>query len=79
MKIFLVKWEEILYNTEKNLAELLLYESSKVIAKIEVDFFKEIHKLHLDDYKTKLNEVSHNNKSYKKQLEKKDVQRSGIM
>ena len=48
-----------------------MYESSKVIAKIEVDFFNEIHKLHLDDYKTKLNGLSHNNKSFKKQLEKR--------
>ena len=67
---FFIKWEEILYNAEKNLVELLLYESSKVMAKIEVDFSNEIHKLHPDDYKTKLNELSHNNKFYKKQLEK---------
>ena len=62
-----MKWEEIpRYNTEKNLAELLLHYSSKVIAKIEVDFSNEIHKIHPDDYKTKHNELSHNNKFYKK-------------
>ena len=46
---FFITSEEILYNVEKKLVELLLYESSKVIAKIEVDFSNEIHKLHPDD------------------------------
>ena len=50
---FFIKWEEILYNAEKNLVELLLYESSKVIAKIEIDFSSEIYKLHPVDYKAK--------------------------
>ena len=50
---FFIKWEEILYNAEKKLVELLLYESSKVIAKIEIDFSNEIYKLHPDDYKAK--------------------------
>ena len=68
---FFIKWEEILYNVEKNLAELLLYESSKVIAKIEIDFSNEIYKLHPDDYKTKRNELTNNNMLYKKQLEKR--------
>ena len=33
----------ILYNAEKNLVELLLYESSKVIANIEIDFSALLH------------------------------------
>ena len=53
------------------LVELLLYESSKVIAKIEIDFSNEIYKLHPDDYKTKRNELTNNNMLYKKQLEKR--------
>ena len=68
---FFIKWEAILYNAEKNLVELSLYESSKVIAKIETDYFNEIDKLHLGDYKTKLNASTNNNKFYKKQFEKK--------
>ena len=68
---FFIKWEEILYNAEKNLVELLLYESSKVIAKIEIDFSNEIYKLHSDDYKMKQNELTNNNMLYKKQLEKR--------
>ena len=31
---FFINWEEMLYNAKKNLVELLLYESLKVIAKI---------------------------------------------
>ena len=68
---FFIKWEEILYNAEKILVELLLYESSKVIAKIEIDFSNEIYKLHPDDYKAKRIELTNNNKFYKKQLEKR--------
>ena len=33
---FNIKWNEVLYNAEKNV-ELLLYESSKVIVKIQVE------------------------------------------
>ena len=36
-----------------------------------MDFSNEIHKIHHDDYKTKLNELINNNKFYKKQLEKR--------
>ena len=68
---FFIKWEEILYKAEKHLVELLLYESSKVIAKIETDFSNEIYKLHPDDYKTKRNELTNKNMLYKKQLEKR--------
>ena len=67
---YLIKWEQILYNTAKRLVELMLYESSKVIAKIEIDFSNEVHKLHPDDYKMKRIELTNSNKIYKKQLEK---------
>ena len=32
---FNTKWNEVLYNAEENLVELLLHESSKVIEKIQ--------------------------------------------
>ena len=72
-----IKWEQILYNAEKNFVELLLYESFKVVARIEIDFSDEIYKLHTDDYKAKRIELTNNNEFYKKQ--KKDVPRSGII
>ena len=56
----------ILYNAEKNLVELLLYETSKIIAKIEINFSNELYKLHPDDYKAKRTELTNNNKFYKK-------------
>ena len=55
-----IKWEEILYIAEINLVELLLYESSKVIAKIEIDFSNEIYKLHPHDCKKKRIELTNN-------------------
>ena len=72
---FFIKWEEILYNAEKNLVELLLYESSKVTAKIEIDFSNEIYKLHPDDYKAKHTELTNNNRFYKNQLEKRSFKK----
>ena len=72
---FFIKWEEILYNAEKNLVELLLYESSKVTAKIEIDFSNEIYKLHPDDYKAKRTELTNNNRFYKNQLEKRSFKK----
>ena len=46
-KDFNTKWNEVLYNAEKNLIKLLLYESSKVIAKIQVDLDLEVRKIDL--------------------------------
>ena len=50
---FQIKWNEILYNAGKNLVELLLYESSKIVAKLEIDFNKELLNRHPNDYKEK--------------------------
>ena len=63
-----MKWKEILYNAKKNFVDLLLYESSKVIAETEIDFSNKIYKPHPDDYKAKRIELTNNNKFYKKQL-----------
>ena len=50
---FHIKWNEILYNAEKNLAKLLLYESSKVVAKLEIEVNKELMNRHPNAYKEK--------------------------
>ena len=47
---FNTKWNEVLYNAEKNLVELLLYESSKVIAKIQVELDLEVRKIDPENY-----------------------------
>ena len=36
------KWNAILYDAEKNIIKLLMYESDQVIAKIEVDLQEEL-------------------------------------
>ena len=36
------KWNSILYNAERNIVELLLYEVEKVIAKIQVEIQEEV-------------------------------------
>ena len=50
---FQIKSNEILYNAKKNLVELLLYESSNVVAKLEIDFNKELLNRHPNDHKEK--------------------------
>ena len=47
---FNTKWNEVLYNAGKKLVELLLYESSKVIAKIQVELDLEVRKTDPENY-----------------------------
>ena len=39
------KWYQILYDAEKKLVELLLYVSSQVVAKVQIDLDAEIRKI----------------------------------
>ena len=39
---FNLKWDQVLYDAEKNLVKLLLHESQEVIAKIELDVASEL-------------------------------------
>ena len=67
---FQIKWNKILYNAKKNLVKLLLYESSKVVAKLEIDFNKELMNRHTNDYKEKHIHLSKKHKGYQNELEK---------
>ena len=69
-KDFYIRWDEILYNAEKNLIELLLYESSKVVAKLEVDLSNGIRELYPDSYEDKRLEMERKEDVYSKNLEK---------
>ena len=69
---FQIKWNDILYNAEKNLVELLLYESSKVVAKLEIDVNKELMNRHPNDYKEKHVHLSKKHKGYENELENGD-------
>lgn len=50
---FQIKWNEILYKTEKNLVELLVYESSNIVPKLEIALTKELPNHHPNDHKKK--------------------------
>ena len=69
-KDFYMKLDEILYNAEKNLIELLFYELSKIVAKLEVDLSIRISELYPDIYKDKYLEMERKEKIYSKNLEK---------
>ena len=71
-KDFYIRWDEILYNAEKNLIELLLYESSKVEAKLEVDLSNGIRELYPDSCEDNRLEMERNEEVYSKSLKKED-------
>ena len=55
----------------KNIIELLLYESSKFVAKLEVDLNNEIRELFTDSYEDKRLEMERKEEIYIKNLEKR--------
>ena len=71
-KDFYFRWDEILCNAEKNLIELLLYESSKVVAKLEVDLSNGIRELYPDSCEDNRLEMERNEEVYSKSLKKED-------
>ena len=74
-KDFYIKWDEVLYNAEKNLIELLLYESSKVVAKLEVDLNNGIRELDPHSYEDKRVEMEREEEIYRKNLEKRRLKK----
>ena len=74
-KDFNIRWDEMLYKAEKNLIELLLYESSKVVAKLEVDLSNGIRELYNDSYEDKRLEMEKKEEIYSKNLEKRRLKK----
>ena len=70
-KDFYIRWDEILYSAGKNLIKLLLYESSKVVAKLEVDLSNGICELYPGSYEDKRLEMERKEEIYSKNLEKR--------
>ena len=66
------KWQQILYDAEKNLVELLLYEASQVVAKIQIDIDAEIRKINPNNY----NQMYTGTKQKYKYRKKLEVKRS---
>ena len=59
---FNLKWDQVSYDVEKNLAKLLLHESQEVIAKIELVITSELASLSIDDTIEKRRELYKNHK-----------------
>ena len=72
---FQIKWNEIVYNAEKTFVELLLYESSNTVAKLEVHCNKELQNRHLNDHKEKDIQLSKNQKVYENKSEKRRLKK----
>ena len=54
---FEAKWNSILYNAERNIVELLLYEAEKVIAKIQVEIQAEVNEKNPEKFERKYAEL----------------------
>ena len=65
------KWYQILYDAEKNLVELLLYVSSQVVAKVQIDLDAEIRKINPKNYDQKYTDTKQKYYKYWKELEDK--------
>ena len=62
---------EVLYNAAKNLVELLLYESAKVIAKIQVELDLEVRKIDLKNYDRNYEKLNAKHARFRRGLEKR--------
>ena len=68
---FHLKWQQILYDAEKNLVELLLYEASQVVSKTQIDLDAEIRKINTKNYGQKYMDTKQKYCKYRKNLEVK--------
>ena len=56
-KDFEVKWNSILYNAERNVVDLLLYEAEKVIAKIQVEIQEIVNEKNPENFERRYAEL----------------------
>ena len=66
---FHVKWNSILYNAERNIVNLLLYESEKSIAKIPVEIQKELDEKNSLKFVVKYAELERVHSHFQKKLD----------
>ena len=62
---------EGLYNAELNLAELLLYEPSKVIAKIQIELDLKVRKIDPENYNRNYKKLNAKHSRFRKGLEER--------
>ena len=65
------KWQQILYDAEKNLVELLLHEASQVVAKIQIDLDAEIRKINPNNCNQMYTDTKQKYYKFRKKLEVK--------
>ena len=65
-KDFESKWNVIMYEAEKNIINLLIYESKQVIAKIEVEIQEESEEEDLNRFRKKINQLENNHANFRK-------------
>ena len=65
---FMVKWNSILYNAERNIVELLLYEEN-VISKIQVKIQEKVNKKNPEKFKRKFSELERQHSGFQKKLD----------
>ena len=70
-KDFESKWNAILYEAEKNIIKLLMYESDHAIAKIEVEIQEELKEEDPNRSQKKINQLENKHANFRKVLEKR--------
>ena len=70
-KDFESKWNAILYEAEKNIIKLFMYESDQVISKIEVEIQEELKEEYPNRCQKKINQLENKHANFCKVLEKR--------
>ena len=68
---FEAKWNSILHNAERNIVELLLYESEKVIAKIQVEIQAEVNEKNPEKFERKYAELEGQHSLFQRKLDQR--------
>ena len=66
-----VKWNSILYNAERNIVELLLYEAEKVITKILVEIQEEVYEKKPEKFERRYAELEGQHSHFQRKLGQK--------
>ena len=74
-KFFHRKWQQILYDGEKNLVGMLLYKSGQVVAKIQIDLDAETRKINPKNYDQKYTDTKQKYYKYRKKLKVKKLKK----
>ena len=68
---FEVKWNSILYNAERNIVELLLYEAEKVIAKIQDEIQEKVNEKNPEKFERRYGELERQHSHFQRKLDQR--------